>query len=168
MSRNEELEKFFLSAQKSTSAILGYHRIPPEAAEDIVQELFLRLVRDWEEINDPHRWLNKSLKYRCVDFWRNYRKHLFLDIEECTAMLFEPNETQNADAVGLKADIRSLLKNLRKKCRKLLQMRFGLGLSTQEISPIIGCRVSSIPRLTQRCKTSFSQVLAKTSYQRTA
>ena len=55
-------------------AIVGFHSIPPQDREDLVQQTYLTYLRRHEEVRNPQAWLAGTLRQRCLLFWRSRRR----------------------------------------------------------------------------------------------
>jgi DNA-directed RNA polymerase specialized sigma24 family protein len=51
-------------------AILRRFRIPPEDAEDVVQQVLLQYVRKRRKIQTPEAWLPGAVRHECRMYWR--------------------------------------------------------------------------------------------------
>jgi DNA-directed RNA polymerase specialized sigma24 family protein len=49
--------------------ILLAHRIPPEAATDVMQVALLSVVAHWREIAGKAQWLLEAVEFECLAYW---------------------------------------------------------------------------------------------------
>ena len=121
MDRAVELREFVLArgAALSRAAYLltGDH----QAAEDLVQDTYVVLVRRWQKsgIVDPEAYVRRILYSRFVDGWRRRRL-----VEQPSAA---PHDTISADEAGAAADrltLEAALSRLTSRQRAVLVLRF--------------------------------------------
>ena len=65
------LENLVRAFEPRAKAIVGFHRIPPQDAEDLVQQTYLTYLRRHEEVRNPEAGLAGTLRRRCLMFWRS-------------------------------------------------------------------------------------------------
>jgi RNA polymerase sigma-70 factor (ECF subfamily) len=131
-----------------------------EAAEDVVQDAFLKL---WE---DPDRWRSERNSkfttwfYRivvnlCLD-WQKRKKPMQLNEE-----IEIPDERDNAEsALGRMEESRWLEKEiaaLPERQRTALNLCFDSGLSNQEAADVMGLNLKALQSLLMRAKTTLKQ-----------
>jgi RNA polymerase sigma factor (sigma-70 family) len=130
--------------------LLYRYRIPPEDAEDVVQGALLLAVQKWDEIREPGAWLLGAVEKRCKLFWRARRKDAarYEQLEEWQPQLAEESAQEKRD---LLADVhRVCRRELPAAQRKLLALRFQLGLSPREAASAMGLAHSSVRKTTNR------------------
>jgi RNA polymerase sigma factor (sigma-70 family) len=130
--------------------ILSWHGIPADDAEDLKQEAFLALVRCWDGIDNPDGWLIGAVSRLCRKYHvkrkqRGWLQALDARILEALALPREPEQRQ----FEILWDLRILLRHLRKRERLILRLRFQ-GLSCAEMAERLGCRTSSVSKLSSR------------------
>jgi RNA polymerase sigma-70 factor (ECF subfamily) len=128
----------------------------PARAEDVVQDVFLRLWRNPDRY-DPARgdlgtYLALMARSRALDLWRsdraldraNERSHLLADREEL------PEEDRPASAVARRLDRAALLGGIRvlpRPQREAILLHFGAGLSGREVA-----QATSVPLGTAKAR----------------
>lgn len=137
-------------------AVLRSFRVPPEDAEDLLQQALLALVYRSETVRDPQLWLIGVLKRKCLMYWRARRRRLDEAVDENTLeWLAEPTEPAQEQG-DLTRDLESLLLRLPERHRHLLRLRFWFGLEPEEVAARLGYRPSSIAKITSRCLAALS------------
>lgn len=149
---DEPLERFLERIRPRVKRVLRSWDIPPEDAEDILQEALLDAVRKWDTIQHMESWLLGTLGYKCSHYWRRQRSDSVRvqamdapDLEELA-----PPQPPAQERDGVLLDLHSLMRGLGKKHQAALWLRFGLGLSTEEVAERLGYCPSSIRKLTAR------------------
>ncbi|HEY6323500.1 MAG TPA: hypothetical protein VJA16_18315 [Thermoanaerobaculia bacterium] len=64
-----ELAEVVESVRPELRRILFAHRIPPEAATDVMRFALLGGVAHWREIGDKARWLLEAVELECLTYW---------------------------------------------------------------------------------------------------
>ena len=149
----EPLERFLEGIRPRVKRVLRSYDIPPEDAEDILQEALLDAVRKWDTIQHMESWLLGTLGYKCSHYWRRQRSGRGMRVQAVdTAVLEElaqpqPPAQEREEVIH---DLQRLMRGLGKKHQAALWLRFGLGLSTEEVARRLGYCSSSIRKLTTR------------------
>jgi RNA polymerase sigma-70 factor (ECF subfamily) len=138
--------------------ILRHYRIPPEDAEDVLQDIYLLLVYKWESVRSPENWLIGATKNRCIMYWRRRRRMQSRTAEVETLEHFaEPPPQKTAE---LHLDINRAFARLPERCRTVLRLRYGLGYEPKEVADRMGYSRLSIGKVTNRCfKALVSAIL---------
>ncbi len=109
-------------------------------------------VRKWDTIQHMESWLLGTLGYKCSHYWRRQRSDSVRvqamdtpDLEELA-----PPQPPAQERDGVLLDLHTLMQGLGKKHQEALWLRFGLGLSTEEVALRLGYCSSSVRKLTAR------------------
>ena len=114
------------------------------AAEDIMQEVFLRLWRDPKTF-DANRgslaaWITINARHRAVDYWRKHRRESQL-----------PEDSQGAEPAANQPEympdmdkVRTILRTLPAALRDLLELSYFAGLSHSEIVTRTGLPLGTV------------------------
>lgn len=150
------VESLLVSLRPRIRATFARFRIPPEEAEDILQEALLAFVTKGDAVHSPEPWLLGTLRNRCLLYWRSRRRRLYDAVD--TALLEstasgDPEHEQRE----LQRDLHSLIGSLPPRCRSLLRLRYGLGYEADEVADRMGYRHSSIRKVTLRCISALTQ-----------
>lgn len=139
--------------------VLARFRIPAQDAEDTLQETLVAAVHKWGEIHDPEAWLMVTLRNRCLIYWRRKRDSMFSNVDQTLLeMLVQPQDPPQERA-ELHWDLETLLDEVPSRCRKLLRLRYALGLSSAEAASRMGLRADSARKATQRCLAAMTRQL---------
>ncbi|HEV7668380.1 MAG TPA: sigma-70 family RNA polymerase sigma factor [Thermoanaerobaculia bacterium] len=139
--------------------ILSRYRIPPQDAEDLMQEAFLILVTKWGSVQNPEAWLLATLANRCIIYWRKSRSRLWDLVDGVVLELLAEVGPPAQDGMDLRMDLEALVANLPDRCRSLLRLRYQLGCTTTEAAEKTGYCRSSIRKVTRRCISALATQL---------
>lgn len=166
--RGEGIEDLFAALE---SPLLGYAlRLVPSAAaaEDIVQEAFVRLHARFDEVRQPRSWLYRTVHNLAMNHQRQAARLVPLGgkPEEDAAAGPElvdlrplpDEEIARWEAVGL---VRLGLETLDVRSRELVQLKFHQDLSYKEISARTGLTVGHVGYLLHHAVKSLAAELAR-------
>jgi RNA polymerase sigma-70 factor (ECF subfamily) len=142
--------------------VLQYYRIPPEDAEDLVQETLLVAVTKWPEIESLGPWLYGALRLRCISYWRRRRTadsvvvRLAARLDEDQGPPLPPGQEHRERQVVLA----ELARRLPLRYRRLLTMRFQLGMTPPEVAAALGYSPGSVRKMVQRGLALLHQAAA--------
>jgi RNA polymerase sigma-70 factor (ECF subfamily) len=164
----ETLEGLFTDLE---SPLLGYAlRLAGEraAAEDIVQEAFMKLHGQFIEVREPRRWLYRTVHNLALNHRRKAGKLIPLDlpatdggqasIEATDPQPLPDEQIARWEGIGL---VRLSLATLDERSRNLVQLKFSEGLSYQEISGRTGLTVGHVGYLLHHALKSLAGELAR-------
>ncbi len=114
-----------------------------ETAEDLVQEVFLRLHAHWNEVANPRAWLFRSIRNLALNHLRDHRRETALEPEHETAGAGRgpDGETLRLEALGT---LRLLMAELPETDRQLIDLKYHDGLKYEQISHRTGLSVGNI------------------------
>ncbi len=161
---NETFEALLSRVQPTLKQILGRYQIPPEDAEDVLQDTMLTLLYKWETVLKPEAWLIGTLRRRCIMYWRTRRSRLYEAVDEAILELVAQAEQPCQENAGLRQDLEKTLAKLRPRCRTILRLRYGLGLKPNEIAERMGYRQSSVRKVANRCLAALVRELVEVGF----
>jgi RNA polymerase sigma factor (sigma-70 family) len=153
------LEEILARAEPRLKRVLSRYRIPPQDADDLLQETFLIMVSKAGSIRNPDAWLVATLANRCIIYWRRQRAKLWDLVDTTILELLADVEKPPQENADLRYDLDSLLSHLPDRCRSLLRLRYGFGCSTAETAERMGYCKSSIRKVTRRCLAALTEQL---------
>jgi RNA polymerase sigma-70 factor (ECF subfamily) len=166
--RAETIEELFSALE---SPLLSYAlRLSGQQnlAEDIVQEAFMRLHAQFEEVREPRRWLYRTVHNLALNQRRAASKIVSLDVstDELASAPPEAQDTQPLpdeqiarwEGIGL---VRLSLETLDKRSRELVRLKFHENLSYKEISARTGLTVGHVGYLLHHALKAIAGELAK-------
>lgn len=128
-----------------------------DAAEEVAQDVFLRLYRDRSTIESPDHlvyWLRRVTSNRCIDALRRRRWRL-VAIDEVDAV----TEHEPEDPLALRA-VRRLIGSLPAKQRVVLALRYQEELEIAEIARTLEMPVNTIKSHLRRAVEALRRGLA--------
>lgn len=159
-------EELFETLRPKLRLTLAQVRIPPQDAEDLVQQAFVALLIHWDEVRDPHAWLLGALRNGCRLYWRERRRRVYEAVDVASLEWLAPPEPPYQLHREFSSDLCSALSQLPKRCRAILQLRFLYGLNVSEVAAVLGYRPTSIGKLTIRCLAQAQKALPRGSEER--
>jgi DNA-directed RNA polymerase specialized sigma24 family protein len=129
-------ERFF-AAEHAGARRLAARLGPVEAAEDVTAEAFVRLYRHWDAVDDPLRYLRRSLRSLVVDEFRR-------------------SDVAVADTEQLTAALRRLAP----RQRQAVVLRYGLDLSEADVARRMGVTPGTVKSSASRALSSLRELVA--------
>ena len=121
-----------------------------EAAEDLVQDPFVRLYWSWERVDEPGAYLRRIVVNRCNSWHRRRR--------------MERQRQPRPVAEGVDAESRELLDalaHLGVRQRTALVLRFFVDMSEADIAHALGCRPGTVKSLVHRGLRQMEEVIER-------
>src|SRR5580765_4577075 len=166
----ETIEELFAALE---SPLLSYAlRLVGElsVAEDMVQEAFMKLHAQFEQVREPRRWLYRTVHNQALNHRRQTHKIVPLhpqgeegaqaaNVTDATDPQPLPDEQiARWEGIGL---VRLSLEALDERSRELIRLKFNEGLSYKEISTRTGLKVGHVGYLLHHALKSITDELAK-------
>ena len=117
------------------------------AAEDLVQDSFIRVQPRWESLDTPAAYLRRTVTNACYSWHRRRRREDAAPIEAPAAAAPEHDEMWDA------------LAKLPPRRRAALVLRYYLDLSEADIAEALGCRPGTVKSLTHRALADLRSVV---------
>lgn len=133
-------------------------------AEEIVQEVFLQLHAQWEQVSSPRAWLVRSVRNRAFHYLRKCRRETLGGDQDMLDAVTDDGQPPDELMIQLEtvAQLRQLVGNLPDKDQRLVRMKYFEGLKYREISQRTGLTVSNVGfRLHQVLKKLADGLLPK-------
>ena len=115
-------------------------------AEEIVQEVFLQLHTQWDDVDSPRAWLFRSVRNRAFNHIRdNKREILNSDDREVQSPNAE-DETPEATLLRMEATaaLRQIVEELNETDRQLVKLKYFEDLKYRDISAQTGLSISNV------------------------
>ncbi len=145
------IEETISRSRLSCLKVLTRFRIPPEDAEDLLQDAFLLLIKKGDEVRNPELWLPVVLGNLCRHHLRSRRRERTVAVDSSQLEQFADERTADPAQREREHDLELLLERMPEPCRTLLRLRYQLELDPSEIARRLGCRPTSIRKMAQRC-----------------
>jgi RNA polymerase sigma factor (sigma-70 family) len=149
------------------SALLHYARTlvnHEEAAQDIVQEAFLRLHGNFDSVRKPQAWLYRTVHNLAMNHLRAGRKTVPFEAEASgrdelsDAHPLPDEQIERIEAIG---QTRLCLDGIEARKRELIRLKFEEGLSYKEISARMNLSMSNVGYLLHHALKELAAALAK-------
>src|SRR2546429_6897864 len=138
------------------------------AAEDMVQEAFMRLHAQFDEVREPRRWLYRTVHNLALNERRQAGKTVSLDlpmeagaphaVETADPQPLPDEQIARLEGIGL---VRLSLESLDDRSRELIRLKFHEGLSYKEMSARTGLKVGHVGYLLHHALKGIADELAK-------
>ena len=167
----DSIEELFAALE---SPLLGYAlRLVGErsTAEDLVQDAFMKLHAQFDEVREPQRWLYRTVHNAALNHRRDSAKLVSLnpppsdssdpsDQTDITdAQILPDEQIARIEGIGL---VRLSLKTLDERSRELIRLKFNEDLSYAEISQRTGLKPGHVGYLLHHALKTIAAELAKT------
>ena len=171
--RSQPIEELF---QTLESPLLGYAlRLARDraVAEDIVQDAFMKLHAQFDEVEEPRRWLFRTVHNLALNHQRTAGRTVPLTTSNPAGSSDAPGsgELDTADPQPLPDEqiirlegiglVRLTLESLDERSRALLRLKFNDDLSYKEISARTGLTVGHVGYLLHHALKAMAAELAK-------
>lgn len=137
-------------------------------AEDIVQDAFMKLHAQFEQVREPRRWLYRTVHNLALNHRRQAGKVISLHTapDDHTAASTETADPQplpdeqiaRLEGIGL---VRLSLETLDQRSRDLIRLKFDEGLSYREMSERTGLTTGHVGYLLHHALKTIADELAK-------
>ena len=164
----ETIEELFTALE---SPLLSYAlRLAGDAgaAEDIVQEAFMRLHAQFDEVREPRRWLYRTVHNLALNHRRQAGKIVSLNLsrdddapptmDTADPQPLPDEQIARWEGIGL---VRLSLESLDERSRELIRLKFNEELSYKEISAHTGLNIGHVGYLLHHAIKAIADELAR-------
>jgi RNA polymerase sigma factor (sigma-70 family) len=162
----ETIEELFAALE---SPLLNYAlRLAGElgVAEDIVQEAFMKLHAQFEEVREPKHWLYRTVHNLALNHRRDSGKIISLDSKMEESEGHDATDPQplpdeqiaRLEGIGL---VRLGMEALDERSREVLRLKFTENLSYKEISVRTGLKIGHVGYLLHHALKTMAEELSK-------
>jgi len=163
---SETMEELFLALE---SPLLSYAlRLAGDlgAAEDSVQEAFMKLQAQFTEVREPRRWLYRTVHNLALNHRRQIGKIVTLEANARDSSATDPadplplpdEQIVRSEGIGL---VRLSLATLDDRSRELIRLKFNENLSYKEISQRTGLKTGHVGYLLHHALKTVAEELAR-------
>lgn len=159
-SRDEPLEELLERLRPRFKRILSSYSIPADDAEDILQDVLISAVRQWDAVHNREAWVIIALRNRCVLHWKRRwaRRMEGMDPADLEALCEPLPPPQQREEMWW--DVEAMAAFLGPRHWALLRLRYGQGLSIDELAERLGYCPASIRKLVSRAVARLRRWLA--------
>ena len=140
---------------------LAYHFLHNRAAaEDLTQDVFLRLYQSLQTIQSPahlKHWLRQATCRRCIDLGRRARLRRFLTLSAAP----EPTTEMRLADPAMERLVRSLVAALPPRLRMTLVLRYQEDLEPAEIAAVLGVPLNTVKSSLRRSLARLREKLTR-------
>ncbi len=123
---------------------IGWHFLRDRlAAEELAQEVFLQLHRDWPAMKSADHivfWLRKVTSHRAIDFARKVRRHPETSLEETA----EPTTFERVHDTFLASYLERIVASLPEKQRMVIVLRYQEDMEVDEIARTLDMKPATV------------------------
>jgi RNA polymerase sigma factor (sigma-70 family) len=163
---SEPATSSFETTYAETARLLQYiavvrFRIPREDADALVQDVYLKFLRDYAQVRAPRKWLAAAVSNACRNYLRDRGRETPLpDDAENWA---DPASSGEVDRIVARLTVAEALSRLGERCRGLLR-RFHLdGESTQSIADTLGTTAGNVQFMLHSCRKKARSIFTELS-----
>ena len=115
-------------------------------AEEVVQEVFLQLHRQWDEIDSPRAWLYRSVRNRAFNCVRDNKKEVLSDTTNNSQHDADNQSSPDAllERMETARTVRQLIADLDEPDRQIVKLKYFENLKYRDISEKTGLSVSNV------------------------
>lgn len=152
-----ELANLLASLTPKLLRVTASYRIPGHEGEDLVQEAFLALIQQREEIHNYEAWLVFVVKRQCLMHLRRKRRQITDAIDSALLEAVAESSQDRPEDRLFRTDLENALKTLSPNCQELLRARYLEEQDTRTIAARLGYRESSVRKVCARCLQKLVQ-----------
>lgn len=149
-----------VEAHKAMVFSIGWHFLRDRiAAEELAQDVFLQLYRNWGCMQSPGHivfWLRKVTSHRAIDMVRRRKSRPEMSLEETA----EPTVLERMQDSLLSSYLERMVASLPEKQRMAIVLRYQEDMDPNEIAKVLDMKASSVKTLIAR---GLELLRAKTS-----
>ena len=133
-----------------------------DTAQDMIQEAFMKLQAQFNEVREPRRWLFRTVHNLALNHRRQGKKIVPLDAENSPPTA-DPRPSPDAEAIRSEAIemVRLSLETLDERGRELVHLKFNENLSYKEISERTGLKAGNVGYILHYALKSMAEELAR-------
>lgn len=155
--QEQPIEEILEGLQLRIQHVFSRFHIPPEDAEDVLQQTLLTYVYKRNNILDSERWLMGTLRNRCLLYWRDRRRRLYTAVDKALLESVAPTEDSPRERGELLRDLNTTLARVPKRYRSFLRQRYRQRSELPEAARQFGRESSGISKVTERCLAALTR-----------
>lgn len=155
--REVPIEEILSDLRPRIQATFARFRVPPQDAEDVLQQTLLTYLYKRESIQNTERWILGTLRNRCLLYWRDRRRRLYTAVDKALLESVAQSDGCPQERSDLLRDLNVVLAKIPSRCRNLLWLRYRQGYEPPEAARELGYKASSIYKVTERCLAALTK-----------
>jgi RNA polymerase sigma-70 factor (ECF subfamily) len=133
-----------IEANKAMVYSIGWHFLRDRtAAEELAQEVFLQLHRNWSAMKSPAHivfWLRRTASHRAIDAARRNKRRPETSLEETT----EPTALERVHDTFLSSYLERIICTLPERQRMIVILRYQEEMEFDEIGRVLNMKTSTV------------------------
>ncbi len=133
-----------VEAHKSMVYSIVWHFLRDRSlAEELAQDVFLELHRNWASMKSPRHvlfWLRRVASHRAIDFARKRKARPEMSLEETG----EPTVLERVHDSFLSSYLERMVASLPEKQRIVIVLRYQEGMELDEIAEVLGLKTATV------------------------
>lgn len=133
-----------IETHKAMVYSIGWHFLRDRlAAEELAQEVFLQLHRNWRAMKSADHivfWLRKVASHRAIDFARKMKRREHMSLEETA----EPTALERVHDTFLSSYLERIVASLPEKQRLVVVLRYQEDMEVEEIAKTLGIKAATV------------------------
>ena len=158
----EPLEDLLETLKPRFGATMARFGIPPQDAEDLLQQTLLTYLYKQDSVHDPAKWMMGTLRNKCLIYWRKRRRRLYDSVDAALLQSLAEPEGPPQERLDLRSDVNGVLNALPSRCQSLLRLRYRLDYDPAEAADEMGYSRSGIYKVLDRCIAAFTRKMVST------
>jgi RNA polymerase sigma factor (sigma-70 family) len=130
------------------------YSIPPDQAEEIVQEVFIAYLQRHTYVRNVRGWLYGALRHRCIDYLRVRGREIPLEAEHDPA---DERSDRARDSIVRELTFAAVLSRLGDKCRDTLRGYY-LGDNQRDLAEKLSTTPGYVDQLISTCRRRAAEV----------
>lgn len=155
--QEQPIEEILEDLQPRIQYVFSRFHIPPQDAEDVLQQTLLTYLHKRDSILDAERWLMGTLRNRCLLYWRDRRRRLYTAVDKALLESVAQAEDSPQERGDLLRDLNTALAKIPSRCRSLLWLKYRQGYEPPEAAQQLGYKASGIYKVTERCLAALTR-----------
>lgn len=160
--RSESFMEHAMATWKDAVYQLAFHQTSSlHDADDICQDVFLRLLKDgtcFEDDEHLKAWLLRVTVNRCNDYYRSRRQSLEKTTEDFS-LFCEHRETESMELSS--SDVWKAMQKIPKKHRLIMYLHYVECYSTDDIAGIVRCTPATVRTRLYRARKKLSRLMKR-------
>lgn len=158
---DREVQRLLDALRPKLGGILASFRIPPQDADDLLQNVLLQYVKKRSHIRAPEVWLPGALRNECRMYWRTRGRSFTTAVDAAILdTVCEDTGVPPQERTVMRRTLGRWIGELHTRCRSILHLRYHLGYETREVAEETGYSPSSIDKVTRRCLEALGRKMA--------